>query len=76
MSSSVKQIFQKALDLDEGCQLDDSMAFEGIPGWDSLGHMRIVMEIEALIGVPLEMEEIIGLDTVGKIRDFIESRVT
>ena len=73
-SELVKQIFQSALNLDDDFELDDSMRFEGVPGWDSLGHLRIVMEIESAINSSLEMEEIIPLDTVQKIRDLVESR--
>jgi len=36
--------------------------------------LRIVMEIESAINSSLEMEEIISLDTVQKIRDLVESR--
>ena len=70
----VIRIFQNALNLDDDFELDDSMRFAGVPGWDSLGHLRIVMEIEAVINSSLEMEEIISLDTVKKIRDLVEFR--
>lgn len=71
----VNRIFRNALNLDDDFDLDDAMRFEGVPGWDSLGHLRIVMEIEAVINSSLEMEEIISLDTVKKIRDLVVSRI-
>ncbi len=67
-------IFRNALDLDESYELDDSMVFESVPGWDSLGHARIVAEIETLIGAVLELEQIVELDSVAKIRYLIEAR--
>ena len=70
----IKRIFQNALGLNGDYEINDSMAFENVPGWDSFGHMRIVAEIEDFIGQCLEMEEIVGLDTVGKIRDLINTK--
>jgi len=64
----VYQVFRVAFELDGNFVLIDSMSFEDVPGWDSLGHMRLVQEIESKIGICLEMEEIIDLDSVGAVR--------
>ena len=47
---TIEQIFKtfrNALDLDEKINLTPESAFEEVPGWDSLGHMRIIAELES-----------------------------
>ena len=46
-----------------------------LPGWDSLRHLSIVMDIEQKFGFKFAMEEIGGLDSVDKILKAVETRV-
>ena len=40
---------------------------EDVPGWDSLGHMRVIMAVEAVLGRPIAADEIVGLASVEAI---------
>ena len=40
---------------------------ETVEGWDSLGHMRIMLALEARLGRPMETEEILELASVEAI---------
>src|SRR5262245_53061862 len=73
--SVVRAAFRSALDLPDDFELTDESSFEAVPGWDSVGHMRIVLELENIIGKPLELDEIVGLDTVGKIRALLTAKM-
>lgn len=42
-------------------------ALGNVPGWDSLGHMRIVLSLEAKLDRPLTANEIIGIKSVTDI---------
>ena len=44
----------------------DSM-FEEVEGWDSTGHMRIIMEIEERLDIEFEIDEVVGVDTIEKL---------
>jgi acyl carrier protein len=46
-----------------------------LPDWDSLHHLLIVMDIEQTFGFKFAMEEIAGLDSVGKIVRTVEKKV-
>tara|TARA_B100000989_G_scaffold80716_1_gene57534 strand:+ start:6446 stop:6688 length:243 start_codon:yes stop_codon:yes gene_type:complete len=41
--------------------------FEQVIGWDSLGHMKIVGQIEKKLKINFEIDEIIGVDTIKKL---------
>jgi acyl carrier protein len=72
--TTITEVLRVALDLPSGYVLTDESAFEDVPGWDSVGHMRIVLELERIIGTPLELDEIVGLDTVAKIRALVATK--
>jgi acyl carrier protein len=71
MQDEVAQAFQTAMQLDRDFDLQNSMTFQDIPGWDSVGHMNLIGELEKRFGFILEMEEIVALDTVGAVRELI-----
>ena len=39
-------------------------AFGSIEGWDSVNHLRLVMETEAKFGKPIPLEAVPGLKTL------------
>jgi acyl carrier protein len=42
--------------------------------WDSLGHLRLIMEIETAFGISFLMEEVTGLDSFQKILKKIKEK--
>jgi acyl carrier protein len=63
--------FRAAMRLDPGFAVEDRMTFDDIPGWDSVGHMNLISELESRLGVVLEMDEIVALDSVGAVRKLV-----
>lgn len=74
MTDVVADAFRAAFQLADDFQITDDLAFEGIPGWDSVGHMNLVTEIETRIGSTLDMDEIIGMDSVKAIRELVTEK--
>ena len=48
--------------------IDGATSYESIPGWDSVNHLRLVMETERAFGVKYPLERIPSLMT---LNDFI-----
>ena len=48
--------------------IDGTTAYESIPGWDSVNHLRLVMETERAVGVKYPLERIPSLMT---LNDFL-----
>ena len=44
--------------------IDGATAYESIPGWDSVNHLRLVMETERAFGVKYPLERIPSLMTL------------
>ena len=71
LQDNIAAAFRKAMRLDESFAIADPMSFDDIPGWDSVGHMNLVTELESRFGMSLEMDEIVGLDSVGAVRAIV-----
>ena len=40
-------------------ELNDSLEYQSIDSWDSVGHMALIAELEDLFDVALEMDDVI-----------------
>ncbi len=58
----------------EGASLQPSSGPHDIPGWDSAGHMRMIMELEDAFDLEIPDDQIARFITVEVINAFIESQ--
>ena len=70
----MKKIFKDALELND-YNLELTSSYEQVPGWDSLGHMKIISQIEEQLKLEFEIDEIIGVNTVGKLIEMIKKKL-
>jgi acyl carrier protein len=68
MEERLREIFCNVFDL-EPEQVHDELSFESIEAWDSLGHVRMVTEMEAVFGVSFSLEDVMEMLTFGKIKE-------
>jgi acyl carrier protein len=52
---------------DVQAQIDATTAADDVEGWDSLSHVRIVMRIEAILGLTIDMDRSYGAANVGEL---------
>jgi len=70
----VHVILRNALELDGDFALADDLKLQDIPELDSLGQVRLVMEIERVIDDKLSMDELLAIESVGNIRELLAAR--
>jgi acyl carrier protein len=70
----VAAILRSALQLEDDYALADATHLAEIPSMDSLGQVRLVMEIERILDDRLSMDEILGMESVGDIRSLLATR--
>ena len=70
----MKKVFKNSLEL-EDYDLKLNSKYDNVPDWDSLGHMRLVSTLEEEFDIELGIEEIIGVDTVQKIRNLVNKKI-
>ena len=69
----IKNVFSSALNIGN-YDLKLESKFEEVPEWDSLGHMRIIQELEEQLNIEFDIDEIVDVDTVEKIMDLAKSK--
>ncbi len=52
--------------------LSPETAFGSIEGWDSVNHLRLVMETEAKFGKPIPLEAVPNLKTLADFGRYVE----
>lgn len=69
----MRSIFKKAINNKD--KLTENSRFEKVQGWDSLGHMKIISEIEKSLNISFDIDEIIGVNTVGKLIRLVKKKL-
>lgn len=69
----MQTVFKVALNSNSKISL--SSKFEKVKGWDSLGHMKIISEIEKKLSISFEIDEIVGINTVKKLIELTKKKV-
>ena len=67
-------IFQEVFDDDSLVPTADMVAAD-VDGWDSLGHIRLVVATEAEYGIKFSSSEISGWPNVGALVEAIKKRL-
>ena len=62
--------FSRALGIERG-RVTDSLAYNEIKEWDSVGHMALVAELESGFDVMFDTDDILGMSTVAKAREIL-----
>ncbi len=66
----VVNIFSAVFNVDKSkIKLTDTM--EDIESWDSIGHLQLIMNIEAEFGIKLNTEDVVQIDSVEKCIDVV-----
>ncbi|MCW3797594.1 acyl carrier protein [Sphingomonas sp. BN140010] len=52
--------------------VQDDLAYGSIPGWDSLAHVSLMLQIESDYDVEIDEDTMVELTTVGAIRKYVE----
>lgn len=67
---SLQEAYRRALGL--GGEVDwESLAYRGIPEWDSVAHMQLVSEIEDAFDVMLDTQDVIGMSSYVVAKDLL-----
>ena len=65
MMERYKNIFRETISLGKEFELE-TLRYQQIPAWDSVGHMDLVANLEEGYDIMFETDEIIGFDSFQK----------
>jgi acyl carrier protein len=70
----LKKVFSQTFNVPEEKISTETVQLK-LQEWDSLGHLRLIMEVETAFGISFTMEEIPVLDSFGKILEKIRTKM-
>jgi acyl carrier protein len=62
----LKSAILRTLSLEDWAIEPETLAFE-VPGWDSLSHAKVLLEVEKEFGIRFGASEVMRLDNVGDL---------
>jgi acyl carrier protein len=74
MEKKIKQIFCKVIGIDESKVTDDT-SYNDCEMWDSLNHLKMVAELEEEFKTEFDTDDIIAMETLGKIKEIVKAYV-
>lgn len=76
MDERLKGIFKDTLNLNnETLNIDETSSINTVPGWDSLGHVKLIIALEREYGIQIETMEAIELTDVPSIQKLLEKKL-
>jgi acyl carrier protein len=52
--------------------ITDELEYQSIPEWDSVAHLVLVTELETAYGITIELEEVLTMGSVAKIKELLK----
>ena len=71
--SDLTKIFSTLLQMDD-LSLSAEMTANDIPGWDSLTHVRLILEVEKYYGIKFAVAELTRFENVGELVAMIDEK--
>ncbi|MBQ3442760.1 MAG: acyl carrier protein [Selenomonadaceae bacterium] len=62
--------FKEAFEINDDA-ITDELAYDTIPEWDSVGHMRLMAALEEAFDIMLETEDILDFSSVAKGKEIL-----
>lgn len=64
------QTFARMLNIDIA-KVNDDLAYDSVPEWDSVAHMILVTELENVFDIMLDTDDVIDMSSVGKAKEIL-----
>ena len=66
--------FRRVFELDE-IVLKNEMTAKDVPGWDSLAHINLIMDIEEEFNVRFTVDDIADLKNIGEMIQLLDRKI-
>ena len=69
-SEKYKKAFSRSLSIKDN--FDESLKYNDIPEWDSIGHMTLISELEGEFNISLETDDIVDFSSFNKGKEILK----
>ncbi|MGQ0684304.1 acyl carrier protein [Bradyrhizobium sp.] len=67
--------FHRVFEIDD-LVITDEMTAKDVPGWDSLAHINLIMDVEEEFGLRFTVDDIADLKNVGEMIQMLERKLS
>ena len=71
MKEQIKEVMARTFDIPISDITDDAK-INGVPNWDSLGHMLLMLELEAEFGVSISTDDMTNLLSLDLLHAYLQ----
>jgi acyl carrier protein len=68
---NLQEVVSKAFGIPAN-EITDELEYQSIPEWDSVSHLVLVTELESAYGITIEMEDVLTIGSVAKIKELLK----
>ena len=68
---NLKQLIAETFSVDASVIADD-LKYQGIPQWDSVGHMNLIAALEDAFDLMLDMDDVIGMNSIAVCKNILK----
>ena len=66
----LREIFAESLNIDIS-RVNDELAYNTIPEWDSIAHMALISEIDDAFDTMLDTDDVLDMSTFAKAKEIL-----
>lgn len=70
-TNAYEGVFKKVFALNEETSLDE-LKYQGIPEWDSVGHMSLIAALETAFSIELDVDDVIDFSSFSTGKELLE----
>lgn len=70
-TEQLHSVFSRAFEIPVEA-INDQLEYQGIAEWDSMSHLVLIEELESTYNISIEMEDILDMGSVEKIKDVLK----
>ncbi|MCS3799656.1 acyl carrier protein [Niastella sp. OAS944] len=71
LNQNLQEVIAKAFGIAPN-DVTDELEYQSIPEWDSVSHLVLVTELEAAYGITIDMEDVLTMGSVAKVRELLK----
>ena len=71
---TLDKLIRETFSLESNVEIAEEFGPSALPGWDSMGHMRLMAAIESNYGIKLSMDDILKIEKVADIRNILTTK--
>ena len=71
---TLEQLIRRTFVLGDEVAITDDLGPGQLHGWDSLGHVRLLVSLESTYGISVDTDEMVALQTVADIKNLLRKK--